>query len=87
MTTDETVIAGKTTLTRSVYGDVSFIDAKGERVVLHGPDASRLFETIRDGSGELQEIVRKDGWQPATNLFTNGKRNSFADNVSGAYAL
>jgi len=52
-----------------------------ERVTMRGPDASRLFGTIRDGSGELQEIVRTDGWQPPTNLRTNGKNNAYADNV------
>ena len=73
------------TLPRSIHGDVRFIDTRGHRVTLRGLDGNRLFETIRDGSGEVQEVVRKDGWQAPKNVVVNGKNNADADNVRSCH--
>lgn len=81
MATDETIKAGKTTLHLSAFGTVSFTDTKGNRINMDDPHALKLFEAIRDGSGELEEITRKDGWQPPKNVIINGKNNAYADNV------
>ncbi len=82
MSNPETVIAGKTVLHRSAFGTVSFTDTTGNRVTMDSPTANKLFEAIRDGSGEKEEIGRIDGADPTkglANLYVGGKRNVYAE--------
>ena len=82
MSNPETVIAGKTALHRTAFGTVWFIDTKGNKVTMDSPAASKLFEAIRDGSGEASETKRIDGADPTkgrSNLYIGGKRNSYAE--------
>ncbi|BAE49222.1 hypothetical protein [Paramagnetospirillum magneticum] len=79
MSNSETVIAGKTVLHRSAFGTVSFTDTKGNRVTMDTTEAYKLFDAIRDGSGEAVVIGHAEGTQKPTNLFVGGKRNSYAE--------
>ncbi|BAE52858.1 hypothetical protein [Paramagnetospirillum magneticum] len=79
MSNPETVIAGKTVLHRSAFGTVSFTDTTGNRVTMDSPTANKLFEAIRDGSGEKVEAVHREGTEKPTNLFVGGKRNVYAE--------
>lgn len=79
MSNPETVIAGKTVLHRSAFGTVSFTDTKGNKVTMDSPAASKLFEAIRDGSGEASETTHTEGWQKPTNLYVGGKRNGYVE--------
>lgn len=68
----ETAYAGKTALHRTAFGTVWFIDTKGNKVTMDSTEANKLFEAVRDGSGEKAEIVHTEGTQAANNLHTNG---------------
>lgn len=75
MTTNiDTVQAGKATLHRTAGGTVWFLDKSGNKVTLSNPrEAARLFEAIRDGSGEPAVIRHFEGNETHRNLHMAGK--------------
>lgn len=70
----ETVKAGKTTLTITPGGTLRFTDTRGIERTIEDPHlATRLFETVRDGSGKPTTIARVEGTEPANNLFSGNR--------------
>lgn len=61
----ETIKAGKTRITRTPFGVVSFVDTRGIKRTFYGePDVLRLVDAIKDGSGKATETVKTEGTAP-----------------------
>lgn len=73
----ETLKAGKVALTRTPLGTIKFLDVQGIERRLDDPNAIRLFEAIRDGSGIPVETHQEDGKERATNLVDNSFSHHF----------
>ncbi|TNC93810.1 MAG: hypothetical protein FD119_3729 [Stygiobacter sp.] len=68
-TNNESIQAGKATIHRTAGGTVWFLDKNGHKVTLNDPrEASRLFEAIREGSGEPVTVTHVEGTEPPRNL-------------------
>lgn len=70
----ESIQAGKATIHRTSAGTIWFHDKNGNTVVLQDPrESSRLWEAMRDGSGEPLQVVRVDATEKPSNVRAAGK--------------
>ncbi len=89
MNEEETIKAGKLELHRSAYGTIWFLDVNGNTVKFADEmAANKLFEAIKEGSGNPNPTSRVDGADESHRNLVVSKHQRFATgNGLAAYGL
>lgn len=86
MNEEETIKAGKATLHRTRMGTVWFLDKNGNKTtVAQDPVITKLFETIRDGSGTATENKLSEGTVVSENVTETNSALTIGGNGFASY--